>query len=102
RVTALLRSHAKLHAGPLGRDPHLLAAVELLRLGMKPEAARELLAVERAPARALGSAGEEPLVLLADLSARADDLRNAHALVRTELRPLLRRMRSEEHTSELQ
>ena len=92
RVTALLRSHAKLHAGPLGRDPHLLAAVELLRLGMKPEAARELLAVERAPARALGSAGEEPLVLLADLSARADDLRNAHALVRTELRPLLRRM----------
>ncbi|HWE26165.1 MAG TPA: lytic transglycosylase domain-containing protein, partial [Myxococcales bacterium] len=50
-----------------------------------------VLAVDRGPARALGQEGEEPLVLLADLSARTGDLRNAHALVRTELRALLRR-----------
>ena len=79
-----------LHAGALGRDPHLLAAVELIRMGMKVEAARELLAVDRAPARAAGDAGQEPLTLLADLSSRAGDFRNAHALVRLELRPLLR------------
>ena len=91
RVSSAVRTHAPLHAGPLARDPHFVAAVELLRLGMKPEAAREVLAVDRAPARALGQEGEEPLVLLADLSARAGDLRNAHALVRTELRGLLRR-----------
>jgi soluble lytic murein transglycosylase len=91
RVSSALRSRAALRAGPLARDPHFLAAVELLRLGMKPEAAREVLAIDRGPARGLGQQGEEPLVLLADLSARAGDLRNAHALVRTELRALLRR-----------
>jgi soluble lytic murein transglycosylase len=91
RVSAALRTRAPLHAGPLARDPHFIAAVELLRLGMNAEAAREVLAVDRAPARALGKDGEEPLVLLADISARAGDLRNAHALIRTELRPLLRR-----------
>jgi soluble lytic murein transglycosylase len=80
-----------LHAGALARDPHLLAAVELLRLGMKPEAARELTAVDRSPARAAGDAGQEALTLIAELYARAGDYRNAHALVRTELRPLLRR-----------
>ncbi|HEX4382266.1 MAG TPA: transglycosylase SLT domain-containing protein [Myxococcales bacterium] len=80
-----------LHAGALSRDPHLLAAVELLRLGMKPEAARELTAVDRSPSRAAGDAGQEALTLIAELYARAGDFRNAHALVRTELRGLLRR-----------
>ena len=80
-----------LHAGALGRDPHLLAAVELLRLGMKPEATRELTAVDRSPARAAGDSGQEALTLIAELYARAGDFRNAHALVRTELRQLLRR-----------
>src|SRR5207245_9931245 len=91
RSAALLRSRAPRRAGGLARDPHLLAAIELLRLGMKAEAARELLAVDRAPARTLGAEGEEPLVLLADLSARAGDLRNARAPIRTELRGLFRR-----------
>ena len=91
RVAAMLRARPALRAGPLLRDPHLLAAVELLRLGLRPEAARELLAVDRGPARASGPEGEEALVLLADLSARAGDLRNAHALIRTDLRGLLRR-----------
>jgi soluble lytic murein transglycosylase len=91
RIAALLRAHPPLRAGALAHDPHLLAAIELLRLDMRPEAARELLAVDRAPARAVGLEGEEALVLLADLSARAGDLRNAHALIRTELRGLLRR-----------
>jgi soluble lytic murein transglycosylase len=80
-----------LHAGALARDPHLLAAIELLRLGMKPEAARELTAVDRSPARAAGDAGQEALTLIAELYGRASDFRNAHALVRTELRSLLRR-----------
>ena len=80
-----------LRAGALGRDPHLLAAVELIRLGLKAEAVRELTAVDRAPARAAGDAGLEPLTLVADLYARAGDFRNAHALVRTDLKSLLRR-----------
>ncbi len=80
-----------LHAGALGRDPHLLAAVELIRLGLKTEAVRELTAVDRSPARAAGGAGQEPLTLIADLYSRAGDFRNAHALVRTDLRAILRR-----------
>ena len=90
---AALHTRGALHAGPLARDPHLLAAVELIRLGLKPEASRELTAVDRAPARAAldSEAGQEPLTLLAELYARAGDFRNAHALVRTDLRGLLRR-----------
>ncbi|HUJ27619.1 MAG TPA: transglycosylase SLT domain-containing protein [Myxococcales bacterium] len=81
-----------LHAGALARDPHLQAAIELLKLGMKTEAARELTAVDRSPARAAGEGreGQEPLTLIADLFARAGDFRSAHALVRTDLRSLLR------------
>jgi soluble lytic murein transglycosylase len=79
-----------LHAGALARDPHLLAAIELLRLGLRTEAAREVSAVDRSPARGAGEAGHEPLTLVAELFARAGDLRSAHAVVRTELRGLLR------------
>jgi soluble lytic murein transglycosylase len=93
RIAALLKPSGRpaLHSGPLQHDPHLLAAIALLRLGMKQEAARELVAVDRGPARAGGAEGDEAMVLLADLWSRAGDLRNAHALVRTDLRPLLRR-----------
>src|SRR5207248_9237192 len=80
-----------LHAGALARDPHLSAAIELLRLGMRGEASRELTAVDRSPARAAGESGQEALTLIAELYARAGDFRNAHALVRTDLRGLLRR-----------
>ena len=80
-----------LHAGALGRDPHLHAAIELLRLGLKAEAAREISAVDRSPARSGSDAGHEPLTLIAELYSRAGDLRAAHAIVRTELRGLLRR-----------
>jgi len=80
-----------LHGGALARDPHLLAAIELLRMGLRLEAARELAAVDRSPARNAGDDGQEPLALLAELYARAADFRSAHALVRSELRPLLRR-----------
>jgi soluble lytic murein transglycosylase len=79
-----------LHAGALARDPHLLAAVELIRLGLFAEASRELTAVDRSAARAAGDAGQEPLTLLAELYARAGDFRSAHALVRADLRALLR------------
>jgi soluble lytic murein transglycosylase len=80
-----------LHAGALARDPHLLAAIELLRLGLKTEAAREISAVDRSAARSGGEVGHEPLTLIAELYSRAGDLRSAHAIVRTELRSLLRR-----------
>ncbi len=80
-----------LHAGALARDPHLLAAIELLRLGLNSEAVHELNAVDRSLAREAGEAGYEPLTLVAELYARAGDFRNAHSLVRTDLRPLLRR-----------
>src|SRR5205823_8255236 len=72
---AELKSRRALHAGPLARDPHLLAAVELLKLGLKQEASRELTAVDRGPARASieTELGQEPLTLLADLFARAGD-----------------------------
>jgi soluble lytic murein transglycosylase len=80
-----------LHGGALSRDPHLLAAIELLRLGLTAEAAREISAVDRSAARSAGEAGYESLTLIAELYARAGDLRSAHAVVRTELRPLLRR-----------
>ena len=93
RLAAELHPRSALHAGPLSRDPHLLAAVELIRLGLNQEASRELTAVDRAPARAAldSEAGQEPLTLLAELYARAGDFRDAHALVRTDLRALLRR-----------
>jgi peptidoglycan lytic transglycosylase len=80
-----------LHAGPLARDPHLLAAIELLRLGMKTEAAKEISAIDRSQARSAGEAGHEPLTLVAELYSRAGDVRNAHAVVRIELRALLRK-----------
>ncbi|HXN55078.1 MAG TPA: transglycosylase SLT domain-containing protein [Myxococcales bacterium] len=86
RSTALV----PLHAGALALDPHLRAGIELLRLGLKPEAARELSAVDRRPARLAGEQGREPLVLLADLTARAADARGAHQIVRVELQALLR------------
>ena len=93
RLASEQHARTALHAGPLARDPHLLAAVELIRLGLKQEASRELTAVDRAPARTAqgGEAGQEPLTLLAELYGRAGDFRNAHALVRTDLRGLLRR-----------
>ena len=80
-----------LRAGPLSRDPHLAAGVELVRLGFKTDAARELNAVDRQPARDAGAAGQEALVLVGSLLARAGDVRNAHLLVRADLRGYLRR-----------
>jgi len=80
-----------LRAGMLARDPHLLAGIELLRLGLKTEAAREIAAIDRSGAREAGESGQEPLTLVAELFARAGDLRMAHAVVRMELRGLLRR-----------
>jgi soluble lytic murein transglycosylase len=84
------RGGGALHAGALANDPHLRAAIELLRLGLKAEAGRELSAVERRPARIAGEQGFEPLVLLADLFSQAGDFRAAHAIVRLDLQALLR------------
>jgi soluble lytic murein transglycosylase len=80
-----------LRAGILARDAHLMSGIELLRLGLRTEAAREIAAIDRSAARDAGESGQEPLTLVAELFARAGDLRSAHAVVRTELRGLLRR-----------
>ena len=56
-----------LHAGAMEKDPHLLAAVELLRLGFPESASPELLAVNRAGLPA------ESVRLLVHLLARAGD-----------------------------
>ncbi len=84
------RAHRPLHLGALGKDGHLKSAIEYLRLGQPRDAARELSAIDRSPARSAGEAGHEVLTLIADLYTRAGDLRAAHNLVRTDLRSLLR------------
>src|SRR5205807_6584343 len=57
------------HAGALARDPHLAAAIELLRMGLRLEASRELTAIDRSPARNAAAEGQEPLALVAQLYA---------------------------------
>jgi len=91
KVTKTARARATpLHPGPLARDPHLLAAVELLRLGQRPDAVREILAIDRAALREAGSRAWEALTLMAELLHRAGDFRAAHAVVRNDLGALLR------------
>ena len=74
--------------GPLLGDPHALAGVLLVRLGLDEDAAEELRAVDQA---ALATAGPEPLLVLADLLDRAGDHRSASQLLRTRARGALPR-----------
>ena len=67
-------------AGPLERDPHFLAGVELFRMGFLDVAAQELLAASRAQ---VPSEGVRLLVLLL---SRAGETRLAHWVARTSLR----------------
>ncbi|MCI0670030.1 MAG: transglycosylase SLT domain-containing protein [Myxococcaceae bacterium] len=69
-----------MYAGPLGKDPHFLAGVELLRLGFDEAVGAELLAAQRSGAPA------ESIRLLVHLLARAGDQRGAHAVARLSLR----------------
>jgi soluble lytic murein transglycosylase len=73
-----------LDAGILADDPHLAAAVELLRLGLNDSAAEDLLAIDRT--RALGAGDMEAIRLVAMLLNRAGDARAAQAISRVELR----------------
>jgi soluble lytic murein transglycosylase len=66
--------------GPLRTDPHFAAGLLLLRMGLKEEAAKELIAVDRS---SLSVENADPLLLVAELLDRAGDHRNAHMLVRT-------------------
>lgn len=75
--------------GPLRRDPHFLAAVELLRLGFSKPAVDELLKIDRKALRQEAGSGE-PVVLLAWLLDRAESRRAAHQIARMELREFLR------------
>jgi soluble lytic murein transglycosylase len=76
-------------AGPIAADPHLRAAVVLLRADLPGAAAEELAAVDRRPLTGVGD-GVEPLLLLAELLDRSGDLRSAHGLLRSRGRQILR------------
>jgi len=78
-----------LHAGTLARDPHLLAPSSCCGSGSRRRPRARSAPWTARPRGAPGS-GHEPLTLVAELFARAGDLRSAHAVVRTELRGLLR------------
>ncbi len=74
--------------GPLAANPHVLAGVLLLRMGLLEEAVAELGAADLSR---LEGAGPEPLLVLADLLDRAGDHRAAHQLLRTRARSALPR-----------
>src|SRR6185436_9607588 len=70
-----------MHTGPImERDPHFLAAVELLRLGFPEAVTSELLAVNR------NGLPAEPVRLIVHLLSLAGDQRAAHAVARVSLR----------------
>lgn len=70
-----------LHTGPvMEKDPHFLAAVELLRMGFPEAVSSELLAVNRTRLPA------EPVRLIVHLLSMAGDERAAHAVARVSLR----------------
>jgi soluble lytic murein transglycosylase len=62
------------------KDPHFLAAVELLRLGFPEAVSSELLAVNR------NGLPAEPVRLIVHLLSMAGDQRSAHAVARVSLR----------------
>jgi soluble lytic murein transglycosylase len=69
-----------LFAGPMGDDPHFLAAVELLRLGFPEPVSTELLAVDRA------RLSRQSVRLLVEVIAASGDARAAHSVARASLR----------------
>jgi soluble lytic murein transglycosylase len=79
--TAESASPWPLHTGPsMEKDPHFLAAVELLRLGFPEAVPSELLAVNR------NGLPAEPSRLIVHLLSMAGDERAAHAVARVALR----------------
>ncbi|KFE69905.1 Soluble lytic murein transglycosylase precursor [Hyalangium minutum] len=79
--TAERASPWPLHTGPaMEKDPHFLAAVELLRLGFPEAVSSELLAVNR------NGLPTEPVRLIVHLLSMAGDQRAAHAVARVSLR----------------
>ncbi len=77
--------------GPLADDPHFKAGLLLLRVGVARAAAEELNAVDkRFVVPGPGESGADPLLLLAELLDRARDHKNAHHLLRTLGRNVLR------------
>ena len=69
-----------LHAGTMEKDPHFVAAVELLRLGFPEAVSSELLAINRV------GLPSENLRLLVHLLAMSGDERGAHGVARIALR----------------
>jgi soluble lytic murein transglycosylase len=70
-----------MHTGPtMEKDPHFLAAVELLRLGFPEAVSSELLAVNR------NGLPAESVRLIVHLLSMAGDQRAAHAVARVSLR----------------
>jgi soluble lytic murein transglycosylase len=69
-----------LFAGAMGDDPHFLAAIELLRMGLMEAVSAELLAVDR------GRLSRQSVHLLVQVLAAAGDARAAQAVARASLR----------------
>ncbi|MGQ0504360.1 MAG: tetratricopeptide repeat protein, partial [Myxococcaceae bacterium] len=69
-----------LYAGPLDKDPHFVAGIELFRMGFEDAAAAELLAVNRT------RLPPQSLRLLVQVMVASGDTRTAHAIARVALR----------------
>jgi len=69
-----------LFAGPMGDDPHFLAAIELLRLGLMEAVSSELLAVDRS------RLSRQSVHLLIQVLSASGDARAAQAVARASLR----------------
>jgi len=86
---ALSESPVSYDPGALRGDPHLRAALSLVRLGLSREAVEELQAI--AVVRPRPGEPLDPVLLVADLLYRAGDHRSAHQLLRTRARDAFRR-----------
>lgn len=78
-------------AGPLRGDPRLSAGTVLLEMGLLPEAAEELGAIDPGLLREASATAPGAVLHVADLLDRAGDHRAAHNLLRTRAREVLRR-----------
>lgn len=79
-----------LRLGPLADTGLLETASALLSYGLPSQARELLLAIDRAPLRAAGAAGQEASLLIAELVSMTGDARMAHHIARRDLLGLMR------------
>lgn len=79
-----------LRLGPLADAGLLETASALLAYGLSSQARELLLAIDRAPLREAGAAGQESSLLIAELVSMTGDARMAHHIARRDLLGLMR------------